>query len=221
VYRVCCRESEYFPAKADSRRPRMRLRLETAVPPAGGDLGGQDAVAGLRQRRVPVLGEAPELRAGGVHDHQVLQSRDDLDALCVVGDLGGTGLLAGADEGVLRRLPPGLRDAVPGVLLDTDPGRGDRLLGAGEVPGEPEAELLGGRDATFLGEGEHGVLHRVGRQHVGVVAAVVDVVHGAGQRDGDAEVLDVVDAALTGDPDDAGLRLAVLVLAEKRGHGRA
>jgi hypothetical protein len=68
------------------------------------------------------------------------------------------------------------------------------------------------------GEGVHRVLGGVGRQHVGVGAGVVDLVHVAAQRDRDVEVLDVMGGAVPRDPDDSVLGLAVLVLSKKRGH---
>src|SRR5690606_18209859 len=110
-------------------------------------------------------------------------------------------------------------DPLPGVLLDADAGPVDGLLRGDEVAGEVDGELLGRLDAVFLGEGEDGVLGGVGRQDVGVGAGVVDVVHVAGEGDGHVEVLDAVGAAVPGDPDDAVLRLAVLVLSQDGGAG--
>ena len=138
--------------------------------------------------------------------------------LAVVGDLRGPGLLALADEGVRRRRCR--RGAIRSQAYSSiaDPGPRDRLLAGDEVPGEVDAELLGGLDAVLLGEGVHRVLGGVGRQDVGVGAGVVDLLHVAGQRDGDVQVLDVVGVAVARDPDDAVLRLAVLVLAEIGGH---
>jgi hypothetical protein len=98
------------------------------------------------------------------------------------------------------------------------PGTRDRLRRVDEVAGEPQAELLRLADAV-AGEGVDGVLLRVRGQHAGVVTGQVGGVEVAGQRGADVEVDDLVPLAAVGraavDPDEAGLRLAVLVLAER------
>jgi hypothetical protein len=196
------------------------------VPPYGGHIGGEDPVVVLLERRVLVLDVAPELRVGGVQDRQALQTREDLDAFTVVGDLRRARLLALADERVLDLVGadgPGVGvgglNALPGVLLDADTRRGDGLAAVDEVPRQQDAECLGRLDAVLFREGEHGVLGGVGRQDMGVGPRVVDLVQIAAERDGDVEVLDVMGVAVPRDLDDAVLRLAVLVLAENRGHG--
>ncbi len=173
------------------------------------------------------LRKPPELGVGGVQDGQVLEPGEHLDAVAVIGDLRDAGLLALADEGVGDLVGAdeagtalGGLDPLPGVLLDADAGPVDRLGVVHEVAGELDAEVLGALDPVLLGEGVDRVLGGVGRQDVGVGTAAVDLLHVAGQGDGDVQVLDVVRVAVTRDLDNAVLRLAVLVLSQdETGHG--
>ena len=129
------------------------------------------SVVGL-QDRVRVLVVAPELRAGGLQQHQVLEAGDDpgllVRALAVDGDDRAPDLLALLDPGVVVVVDP-----LPGVLLDLDPRAGDRLDVVDEVPGQVEAVVLDLADALLLGVRVAGLLLGVGRQHVGLVAGVV------------------------------------------------
>ena len=88
------------------------------------------AVVRLRQRRVLVLEEAVELRAGRLQQGEVLQPGDDPGLLLVAGALDGDDgrahLLAPAHPGVVvPRAVDG--DPLPGVLLDLDPRARRRL----------------------------------------------------------------------------------------------
>ena len=67
-----------------------------------------------------------------------------------------------------------------------------------------------------LGVGERGVLLGVGRQHRGLVAGDVRVGELAAQRRRHVEVADLVARRVPDDPDDAVLRLAVLVGSQHR-----
>ena len=82
----------------------------------------------------------------------------------------------------MRRAADG--DAVPAVLGDLHPGAGDPRVRAGEVPGQPQPEVLDLADPV-PGEGEDGVLLRVGGQHVRVVAGQVGGGEVAAQRASD------------------------------------
>ena len=132
----------------------------------------------------------------------------------VDGDHGGAGLAgAGAGEGM------GV-DPLPRVLGDLDPGAGDPRVRPGEVPGQPQPEVLDLADPV-PGEGEDGVLLRVGGQHVRVVAGQVGGGEVAAQRGRDGQVLDPVlrgGAVHRHHPD---LGLAVLVGAQHDPHRSA
>ena len=69
----------------------------------------------------------PELRARGLGHDEILQTGDDpglaVGSATLHRDNGGAGLPAVADEGVIVRRTVD-RDAIPGVLLDLDPGAG-------------------------------------------------------------------------------------------------
>ena len=130
--------------------------VRALVAPAGDERGGQDAVVGLGQRRVAVLEEALELRAGGLQDDEVLQARTRprpgarprcRRAVTTVVRVSP----AAADEGVVVAGPVD-GDAVPGVLLDLDPGPGRGVGRLEERSREREGVLLGGRDALLLGD---------------------------------------------------------------------
>jgi hypothetical protein len=110
-------------------------------------------------------------------------------------------------------------DAVPAVLLDPDLSPGDPLEVVGEVAPQAQPEVLDLAHPVLLGEGVDGVLLGVGGDHVRVVAAGVGGGEVAPQRGGHAEVLELVPVAVPGDVDQANLGLAVLVVAERDGHG--
>src|SRR4051794_15000996 len=83
----------------------------------------------------------------------------------------GPHLAPGLAEGVVvLHAPDG--DPFPAVGLHHHAGAGDPVVGAGEVPGQAQAERFGRADAVPR-EGEDGVLLGVGRQHVAVVAGGV------------------------------------------------
>ena len=69
-----------------------------------------------------------------------------------------------------------------------------------------------------LGVGERGVLLGVGRQHLRLVAGHVGVGELTAQRGRHVEVADLVARRVADDPDDAVLRLAVLVRSQHHGH---
>jgi hypothetical protein len=99
--------------------------------------------------------------------------------------------------------------AVPPVLLDLDPRTGEGGVLRDEVPSEPQPELLDLANTVLLGEGEDGVLLRVRRQDVGVVAGQVRGVEVAGKRDAHVEVGQLVRGLAAVDPYQADLGLAV------------
>ncbi len=137
-----------------------------AVPPLRGDRCGKDPVPGLRQRRVRILDVSPELRIGGVQQHQPGHPGHHRCMLAVVGDHSGADLATGTGERM--RSEPG-----PAVLLDGDAGGGDGGLGRHEMSGQEQTELLDLADAVLLGERVHRVLLGVGGQHRSVVAGQV------------------------------------------------
>jgi hypothetical protein len=198
--------------------PARHLRRQVA--PGGADRGGQDAVPGLRQRGVGVLGVPPELRRGGVHHRQVLQAgyhrySGPLTRPGTLVDVhhGGPYQLAGAGERVAGRADRG-----PRVFVDRDPGAGDRPLRGHEERAELDRERLRrGVHAELPGQRVGLVLLRVGRQHVRVGAGQVRVGQVAGQRSPQVPVPDQVAAIRPGaavDVHQPHLRLAVLVSAE-------
>src|SRR5262245_9439618 len=107
----------------------------------------------------------------------------------------------------------------PAVLLDRYRCAPYRPVRVDEMLGEPAGKVLDLTDAVFLGKGVHGVLLRVGRQHLCVVAGQVDVGKVAGECDADRQVAKVVAVTAPGYPCEPDLRLAVLVLAEDHIHG--
>src|SRR5437762_12324813 len=77
-----------------------------AIGPVCRDSRGQDAVAGLLQRRVPILLIAFESGTGSPQHDQVLDSGLNLYAVARLADLGSALLLAAADEGVRIHADP-------------------------------------------------------------------------------------------------------------------
>ena len=108
-------------------------------------------------------------------------------------------------------------DPLPAVGLHGHPRAGDPVVGAGEVPGQPQAERLGGADAVPR-EREDGVLLRVRRQDVGVVAGRVGGGEVAAQARADIEVDEGVPRGRAVDRDHADLGLSVLVRPEHDRH---
>ena len=88
-----------------------------------------------------------------------------------------------------------------------------------EVPPQPQRELLDFTHPVLLGEGVDGVLLGVGGDDLGVVAGQVRVGEVAAQRGGHVQVLDLVPLALASDADQPDLRLTVLIVTERDGHG--
>ena len=99
------------------------------------------------------------------------------------------------------------------MLADRD--RGDRdLVVAEEVTGQDLAEVLD-RSAEVLGcQRVDRVLHRVGRDDAGVVAAGVREREVALERDGHGQVADPMTIGLTDELDQADRRLAIAVRTE-------
>ena len=132
-------------------------------------------------------------------------------------DNGRAGAAAGLDERVVVALPIDI-DAVPRHFPYLDP----RAVGPGrrreEVVRQREAELLRRLDALLLGEGEHRVLLRVGRQDLALIALDVGRTEVAAQGGADGQVPDLVPRRVPVDADDMDLRLAVLVGSEPDGH---
>ena len=85
------------------------------------------------------------------------------------------------------------------------------------MPREAETEILDLAD-RFPRKRKDGVLLRVGRNHLAVVAAEMRFGEIARQRNADGEVLDLVLCSRPRHADDVRLRLAVLVVAEDDGH---
>jgi CRISPR/Cas system-associated exonuclease Cas4 (RecB family) len=110
-------------------------------------------------------------------------------------------------------------DPVPAVLLDPDLGPGDPFEVIDEVAAQAQAEVLDLAHPVLLGEGVDGVLLGVGGDDVRVVARQVRGGEVAAQRGGHVQILDLVPVAVPGDVDQADLGLAVLVVAERDGHG--
>ena len=71
-----------------------------------------------------------------------------------------------------------------------------------EMLGEPEAERLGLADRLSRGQRIHRVLHRVGRQHVAVVAVGIGLVVVPFEADRDRQVAQVVTIAAARDLDE-------------------
>ena len=72
-----------------------------------------------------------------------------------------------------------------------------------KVPRQPQAERLGIVDRIAGGQRVHGVLHRVGRQHVGVVAVGVGFVVVTLEPDRDRQIPQVVPIAVARDLDES------------------
>ncbi len=104
------------------------------------------------------------------------------------------------------------------MLLDRHPSAMDGREIAGEMASQAETELLDLAHRRFFREGKHRVLLRVCGHDVGVVTFDVAGSEVAGKRDGDRDVFDLVDAAISGDADHVGLSLAVLVVADDDCH---
>jgi hypothetical protein len=98
-------------------------------------------VTAVARTRSVVAGEAPELRPGALEDDEVGQPGEHVDVVAVDGHHRRAHLAPGTAEGVVVRLPAD-GDPLPAVGLDGDPRTGDRRLRAGEVVGQPDAELL-------------------------------------------------------------------------------
>jgi hypothetical protein len=87
------------------------------------------------------------------------------------------------------------------------------------VAGQPDRERLRlGHDVVLGGEGVDGVLLGVGGQRGRVVAGQVGRLLAAGEGHADVVVDQLMGVAVAEDPDDAVLRLAVLVVAEHDCH---
>jgi hypothetical protein len=113
---------------------------------------------------------------------------------------------------------PADRDAVPGVLLDLDPGSRRRGRRIEEVVREGQRVVLRRADTVFLGEREGGVLLGVGGQHRALVPGDVGGREVPAQGGRDVEVADLVAVGVAVDPHDAVLRFAVLVGAQDDAH---
>ena len=191
----------------------VEVQVGAVVPPAGGDVGGQDPVGGLGQGGVPVPREAVELGSGGLQHGQPLQPGHQAPFPALREQH------RGADLGlVLRERMVVVVNPVPGVLLGGPASAGDPVEAAGEVVRQAQQELLRRADAV-AGEGVDGVLLRVGGHHMGVVALGVRGGEVAVQLGGHAEVLDGVPGRVPGDLDQPDLGLAVLVGAEHDARG--
>jgi hypothetical protein len=186
-----------------------------AVTPPRGDLRRQDAFARLGERRVAVLRVALESGPGGLQHPKPLDAGHHVPIVAVGDHHGGAHLLPAAHERVVVLGAPG-HDPLPGVPLGRPAPTGHARERAREVVGEAQQELLGRAD-PIPGEREDGVLLRVGRHDVPVVALEMRGGEVPAELRRDAEVVDLVPVAAAGDLDDADLRLAVPVGAEDDG----
>src|SRR4029077_487366 len=118
----------------------------------------------------------------------------------------------------VRVRPAGHLDASPRMLLDRHPSAIDGPEVACEMASQAEAELLDLAYRRLFCERKHRVLLCVSGHDVAVVTVGVAGFEVAGQRDGDGDVFDLVNGAMSGDADHVGLGLAVLVVAENDGH---
>ena len=109
-------------------------------------------------------------------------------------------------------------NARPLVFLDCHPRATDRFKAGGEVASQADPKLLTLPHRRFLGEREHGVLLRVGRHHLGVVAGDMAGLEVTGERDADHEVFDLVTFAIAGHTNQVRFGLPVLVVAEDDRH---
>ena len=185
--------------------------------PAGRDRRREDPLGRLLQRRVSVLDEAGELRTRGLEHDQVLDPGDHPLAVGVAHRRRRAQFRAGAHERVRVRAAVDL-DPLPARRLDVHARAVDRLERGDEVARQAQRELLDLPHRLLPGEREHGVLLRVGRHDVGVVAGDVDVLQIAGERDPDVEVAEPVLGCGPVDGDHPDLRLAVLVGSDPHAH---
>src|SRR5882672_8513122 len=108
-------------------------------------------------------------------------------------------------------------NARPWLFLDRYSSALYRRMVADELVGESKGEVLDLADRRILRQCEDGVLLRVGRDHLAVVAGQMCGGEVTRQHDAHGHVLDVVNRPLgtaLGDADDMGLGLPVLVVAK-------
>jgi len=105
-------------------------------------------------------------------------------------------------------------------VFDVDPGRPHRLDVRGEMPGQGQRIVLDLVHAALHGEGVGRVLLGVCGQHVRLVTAQVRGVEVTPQRGRHVQVPDLMLGPVPHDPDEPGLRLAVLVRSEDDAHGQ-
>src|SRR5258708_22967298 len=138
-----------------------------AIGPVCRDSRGQNAVAGLLERRVPILLIAFESGTGSPQHDQVLDSGLNLYAAARPGDLGSALLLAAARESVPIH-------ADPLALGDFDAHARDLPVVTQKMPDQLAGEIFDLLAGPGLGQRIDRVLHRVGGEHGPVVARGVN-----------------------------------------------
>ena len=81
---------------------------------------------------------------------------------------------------------------------------------------EQQPEGFGFGDAVACRQRVHGVLHRVGRQHVAIVAVRIGCVVGAFEADGHRQIAQIVTVAAARHLDEADAGLSVRRLRQRR-----
>ena len=190
----------------DSAVHGFEVEVGGVVDPAGGDIGGQYPVLGLRQSRVFVLRVADEAGFRGLEHGESVEAGDQRVLVAVAGEDGGAHLGGGLIERVVVVV-----DATPTVFLGLPASAGDPVEARGEVVGQAHDELFGRAHAQFLGLREDRVLLRISGHDVFVVAFGVRGLEIAPQLRGDVEIAEFVALGVAVDPHQSVLRLAVLV----------
>ncbi len=98
----------------------LEVEVGGVVDPAGGDIGGQDPVLGLRQSRVLVLRIADESRFRGLEHGESVEAGDQRVLVAVTGEDDGADLGCGLEERVLVVVDP-----VPAVFFGFPASAGD------------------------------------------------------------------------------------------------
>ncbi len=193
------------------------VEVRGAVAPGRADPGGHDPVVDLGQRRVPVAGEAREAGPGRLHHGQVLDPGLDDGRSAPHGRRGRRPGEVPARRNASRDGPPSVGIGVQRCSRSETVARSTWGTSR-KCPARTSAERLG-RAVEVLGrERVDRVLHRVGRDDVGVVAVGVGGPEVALERDVHGQVADAWRSGSRVDLDqpDRGLAVAVRHRARSR-----